>query len=229
MATTQLQSTAAVTSKTILIPSTITESQANPTETTPEKQTAKPTIVKTSSSTVPKTTTTKATATPETSKTTKTVTTKTTTNKITSTQGTPITKETTTQTSKTTFKPTEKPVPAPNWSSWSQCQPAHNCLDTVASETTCPTRKRNGISSSGKTIQETTNEGCNCEPCSFRFSARTDYDSDDSTCTHDPGINGGNGDCPCHWTQYRYCQQLSYGKCKNFRAECFLFLKMVAS
>ena len=181
LATTQLHSTTAVTSKT---------------------------TVKTSSSTLPKTTTTKAT----------------------STQGTPITTKTTTQTtSRTTLKPTEKPVLAPNWSSWSQCQPAHNCLDTVASETICPTRKRDGISASGKAVQETTNEGCNCEPCSFRLSAWTDYDSDDSTCTHDPGINGGNGDCPCHWTQYRYCQQLNYGQCKNFRAENFLFFKMVAS
>ena len=97
----------------------------------------------------------------------------------------------------------------PEWSNWSGCSPTHNCLDTVASGQSCPIRSRSGrVGFNGKCVdvKEETTEGCNCEPCTFRL---TDWVGGD--CTRDEGINGGDGDCPCHWTQYRYCQQLSNG------------------
>ena len=106
-------------------------------------------------------------------------------------------------------------VPCPTWGSWTECSPAHNCLDTITSGQTCPIRTRSGrIWTNGDfidTINETTTEGCNCEPCTFRL---TDWVGGD--CTRDAGINGGDGDCPCHWTEYRYCQQLSNGTLKSF-------------
>ena len=63
------------------------------------------------------------------------------------------------------------------WGSWTECSPSHNCLDTITSglsgNETCPVRIRSGrIFSNGEVIDvknETTTEGCNCEPCSFRM------------------------------------------------------------
>ena len=115
-------------------------------------------------------------------------------------------------------------VPCPTWGSWTECSPAHNCLDTITSGQTCPIRTRSGrIWTNGDvidTINETTTEGCNCEPCTFSL---TDWVGGD--CTRDAGINGGDGDCPCHWTEYRYCQQLSHGTLKSFWLRIyFLFL-----
>ena len=100
-------------------------------------------------------------------------------------------------------------VTGPDWSNWSECSPTHNCLDTVSPGQTCPTRTRTGIvriSGELTEIIQEISEGCNCNPCTFRL---TDWV--DAGCTRDAGINGGDGDCPCHWTQYRYCQQLSNG------------------
>ena len=100
-------------------------------------------------------------------------------------------------------------VPCPTWGSWSECSPAHNCLDTIISGEICPVRTRSGrVWANGEFIdvKTETSDGCNCEPCTFRL---TDWV--DGGCTRDAGINGGDGDCPCHWTQYRYCQQLSNG------------------
>ena len=114
----------------------------------------------------------------------------------------------------------------PTWSSWSECTPDHNCRDTITAEETCPVRTRSGqVLTNGELIdvkQETTDE-CNCEACSFRL---TDWVGGD--CTRDAGINGGDGDCPCHWTEYRYCQQLSHGTCVKFRYKKIDFVfKMV--
>ena len=97
----------------------------------------------------------------------------------------------------------------PEWSNWSECSPTHNCLDTVLSGQSCPIRSRSGrvcINDEFIDVKEETAEGCNCEPCTFRL---TDWVGGD--CTRDAGINGGDGDCPCHWTQYKYCQQLRNG------------------
>lgn len=133
-----------------------------------------------------------------------TTSTTTTTAKTTTTTPTTTTTTTTTTTSIITCLNT-----LPEWSTWSGCDPAHNCLDTVLSGQKCPIRSRSGrvcINGELKDIKDETTEGCNCLPCTFRL---TDWVGGD--CTRDAGINGGDGDCPCHWTQYRYCQQLSNG------------------
>ena len=124
-----------------------------------------------------------------------------------------VTSSTTTTTSSTTTTTAINTClnTLPEWSNWSGCSPTHNCLDTVASGQSCPIRSRSGrvcINGEFKDVKEETIEGCNCEPCTFRL---TDWVGGD--CTRDAGINGGDGDCPCHWTQYRYCQQLSNGIC----------------
>ena len=107
-----------------------------------------------------------------------------------------------------------EPCPrTPTWGSWSKCTPDHNCLDTIAAGETCPIRTRSGRVWTNGTfidVESETTDGCNCEPCSFRL---TDWVGGD--CTRDAVINGGDGDCPCHWTEYRYCQQLSNGTCSN--------------
>ena len=114
----------------------------------------------------------------------------------------------TTTTSTTTTTTTT--TPASTWGEWGACTPAHNCLDTVSSAQSCPVRTRSGrVWKDGQFIdvQQESSETCNCEPCTFRL---TDWTGGD--CTRDPGVASGGGDCPCHWTLYRYCQQLSNGK-----------------
>ena len=123
--------------------------------------------------------------------------------KPTSTTTTTTTTTTTITTTTTTTTTTQ------SWSNWSGCSPTDNCLDTVLSGQSCPVRSRLGnvwINGKLNEVKQESSEGCNCEPCTFRL---TDWA--DAGCTRDDGINGGDGDCPCHWTQYRYCQQFSNG------------------
>ena len=119
------------------------------------------------------------------------------------TSKTTTTTTTTTPTSTTaTSTTTTSTTPESSWSEWSSCQPAYNCLDTVSSAQSCPVRIRSGkLWKDGQFIdvkQESPDE-CNCQPCTFRLTGWTGGE-----CT-------GGGDCPCHWTEYRFCQQLSYG------------------
>ena len=109
----------------------------------------------------------------------------------------------------TTTTTTTTTTPPSTWGDWSACSPAHDCLDTVLQTQSCPVRTRSGqVWKDGQFIdvKQDTTDGCNCEPCTFRL---TDWTGGD--CTRDPSIAGGGGDCPCHWTQYRYCQQIGNG------------------
>ena len=95
------------------------------------------------------------------------------------------------------------------WNSWSSCTPIHNCLDTVSSATECPARIRTGLVTINENVievKEKSFDECNCEPCRFEFTDWLDGD-----CTRDPQVIIGPDECPCHWTEYRYCQQLSNG------------------
>ena len=120
----------------------------------------------------------------------------------TSTTTTTTTNSTTTSTTTTTTTTTTTITPESSWSDWSACEPAYNCLDTVLSAQSCPVRTRSGkLWKDGHFIdvKQESSEECNCEPCTFQLTGWTGGE-----CT-------GGGDCPCHWTEYRYCQQLSYG------------------
>ena len=122
---------------------------------------------------------------------------------------TSTTTTTTTTTTTMTTTTTTTTTTTQSWSNWSECSPAHDCLDTVLSEQRCPVRSKSKnlwINGELTEVKIDSPVGCNCASCTFRL---TDWV--DVGCTRDAGINGGDGDCPCHWTQHRYCQQLSNG------------------
>ena len=94
----------------------------------------------------------------------------------------------------------------------------HNCLDTILSDQKCPTRTRTGrLEKDGNIIQieQKSEEGCNCDPCTFKLSD----DWIDIECVKSSPrdgwygghfSNGNDEECPCHWQRYKWCQQLSH-------------------